>query len=121
MDLEKKQMDIPVNARTMDALTYNCVTAGNYGIYSVVGVYPIGEKGSHALANESAERCPCTTQKQKCMLKVHEFASRLNGFHSPVIVNKCSPAGFATDENTYTHLGSNAFHTALPERITLTN
>lgn len=75
MDLEKKQMDIPVNAHTMDALTYNCVTAGNYGIYSVVGMYPIGEKGSHALANESAERCPCTTQK--CMLKVHKFTSRL--------------------------------------------
>lgn len=35
---------------------YNCVSAGNYGIYSAVGMYPIGEDGGHALADQSTER-----------------------------------------------------------------
>lgn len=71
MDLEKKQMDIPVNARTTDGLTYNCVAAGNYGIYSAVGVDPFGKKCSHALTNESAECGTCTTQTQKKNMNSH--------------------------------------------------
>lgn len=61
MAFERKQMDIREKACTVDALTYNCVSAGNYGIYSAVGVYPVGENGSHALADQSTERSPCTT------------------------------------------------------------
>lgn len=61
MDFERKQMDIREKACTIDALTCNCVSAGNYVIYSVVGVYPFGEDGGHALANQSTERSPCTT------------------------------------------------------------
>lgn len=63
MDFERKQMDIREKACTIDALTCNCVSAGNYVIYSVVGVYPFGEDGGHALANQSTERSPCTTHR----------------------------------------------------------
>lgn len=76
----------PCECTHNESLTCNCVTAGNYGIYSAVSVYPVGENGSHALANKSTECSPCTTQTQNFKLKIHEFTSRLNGFHSLIIL-----------------------------------
>lgn len=63
MAFERKQMDIREKPCTIDTLTYNCVSAGNYGIYSAVGMYPIGEDGGHALADQSTERSSCTTHR----------------------------------------------------------
>ncbi len=51
MAFERKQIDIREKACTIDALTCNCVSAGNYVIYSVVGMYPFREYGGHALAD----------------------------------------------------------------------
>lgn len=62
MAFERKQMDIREKACTMVTLTNNCVSAGNYGIYSVVGVYPFGEESSHTLADQSTECSPCVTE-----------------------------------------------------------
>lgn len=63
MAFERKQMDIRKKACTMDALTDNCISAGNYGIYSAVGVYPVWEDSGHTLADQSTECSPCTTQQ----------------------------------------------------------
>lgn len=63
MAFERKQMDICVKACTMDILTYNCVTTGNYRIHSAVGVYPVGEEGRHTFAHQSTKCSPCTTHR----------------------------------------------------------
>lgn len=63
MAFERKQMDIREKACTIDGLTYNCVCARNYGIYSAVSVYSFWEDSSHALADQSTERSPCTTHR----------------------------------------------------------
>lgn len=63
MAFERKQMDIRKKACTMDALTDNCISAGNYGIYSAVGVYSFREDSGHTLADQSTECSPCTTHR----------------------------------------------------------
>lgn len=63
MAFERKQMDIREKACTIVTLTNNCVSAGDYGIYSVVGVYPFGEDSSHTLADQSTECSPCVTHR----------------------------------------------------------